>query len=629
MIILIAGFCVLFSLMLYINFTGHVDAATWIIDLSQFLIVGLVIAFSRYSFRKRAGIKKVASISTDMEKASELIISDARRNSDYLWKTYAPQSSFNLFRDQDLSALYNSFFEKVRVQMGRGADVDCDIRDYMNSEKIDLYMNQSVLGTFPGVMTALGILGTFIGLTIGLQHFNIDSSNLTQSIQPLINGLKVAFHTSIYGITFSLLYNWVYKTTLETAYRKLDVFLEQFNRYVLPFEKKESAEQTGKIIAKELSREVATLLEQTQNMMAEYSEAITEKQTEGIAEIGNALIDRINKVTSSKLKEFSRALGDANIRLNDSLNRLDSVIQETEKLQAEVKAASDAVAGVLRQNGQNSAEMQVLVANLEAETKNIGHFCSTVQSYLHEISGYQTAMDGAANRIEKTIENLSSFAVSSQHEQALISSELAETSEMTEQLLSSVRRSLSTWDQDIQRDFTGKIDTALEHYESTIFGTLDSLHRALERSNQYADQVNKSVQDIPVLIDDSLRQAQQQMDDTVSRTEKSIEGVSVLTRSFQQNQQTISAELAATARATNELLTSVQSSLSSWDQTIWKGFENRSNSVLERFERTVSGTLDVLQRAIESINAYISEANKAIKYSSAVPNDSAQQTTEW
>ncbi len=65
-------------------------------------------------------------------------------------------------------------------------------------------------------MTGLGILGTFIGLTIGLQQFNTGSaSEITNSISPLIQGIKVAFHTSIYGMVFSLIFSFVYKNKLE------------------------------------------------------------------------------------------------------------------------------------------------------------------------------------------------------------------------------------------------------------------------------------------------------------------------------------------------------------------------------------------------------------------------------
>ena len=89
------------------------------------------------------------------------------------------------------------------------------------------------LSLVPGAMTGLGILGTFIGLSIGLQAFNTGSAEeITNSIGPLMDGIKVAFHTSIYGMIFSLTFNLIFKTVLEQAYHKLDEFVDEFKRNV-------------------------------------------------------------------------------------------------------------------------------------------------------------------------------------------------------------------------------------------------------------------------------------------------------------------------------------------------------------------------------------------------------------
>lgn len=49
-------------------------------------------------------------------------------------------------------------------------------------------------------MGALGILGTFIGIIIGLLNFNTES--IDTSIPVLLGGLKTAFITSIVGMFF-------------------------------------------------------------------------------------------------------------------------------------------------------------------------------------------------------------------------------------------------------------------------------------------------------------------------------------------------------------------------------------------------------------------------------------------
>ncbi|MDE6886400.1 MAG: hypothetical protein K2P17_05135 [Helicobacteraceae bacterium] len=56
---------------------------------------------------------------------------------------------------------------------------------------------------FRSIILTLGVLGTFIGIFVGLLDFNIN--NMEVSIPHLLNGLKVAFYTSIAGMSLSIL----------------------------------------------------------------------------------------------------------------------------------------------------------------------------------------------------------------------------------------------------------------------------------------------------------------------------------------------------------------------------------------------------------------------------------------
>ena len=55
---------------------------------------------------------------------------------------------------------------------------------------------------YPSLVSTLGVLGTFIGISIGLLNFNPDE--LEKSIPELLSGLKTAFFTSIAGMVSSL-----------------------------------------------------------------------------------------------------------------------------------------------------------------------------------------------------------------------------------------------------------------------------------------------------------------------------------------------------------------------------------------------------------------------------------------
>ncbi len=69
-----------------------------------------------------------------------------------------------------------------------------------NTDKVVPYIYDSI----PTVFTTLGVLGTFLGIYIGLQEF--DENDIASSVPKLLLGLKTAFATSILGIALSLVF---------------------------------------------------------------------------------------------------------------------------------------------------------------------------------------------------------------------------------------------------------------------------------------------------------------------------------------------------------------------------------------------------------------------------------------
>lgn len=65
----------------------------------------------------------------------------------------------------------------------------------------------------PSFISTLGVLGTFIGITIGLYFFNTD--DLDQSIPKLLSGLKTAFFTSLAGMVGSLVLSKIVNSSFD------------------------------------------------------------------------------------------------------------------------------------------------------------------------------------------------------------------------------------------------------------------------------------------------------------------------------------------------------------------------------------------------------------------------------
>ncbi len=216
---------------IYLNITNdNIDIASVIVNVAMFIIVGAIFI---YAYKRMGRIDKMGD---DFHVAISYIKQDYARRKCLLWDDYKTDNRYGIFNESHLRNTYIDYVEEMnRLEKEAPNNYRCDIDDFINYQLIDDCVEKGRLNLIPSAMTGLGILGTFIGLSFGLQAFNTGSAEeIANSIGPLMDGIKVAFHTSIYGMIFSLTFNLIFKTVTEKAYHKLDEFIAEFKRYVCP-----------------------------------------------------------------------------------------------------------------------------------------------------------------------------------------------------------------------------------------------------------------------------------------------------------------------------------------------------------------------------------------------------------
>lgn len=87
---------------------------------------------------------------------------------------------------------------------------------FFNSSTLASGITESrMLAAVPGFLTAGGVIGTFVGLQLGLSELNIgneaDTKEMREGLSHVISGAKIAFMTSVWGVTLSVLFNVIEK----------------------------------------------------------------------------------------------------------------------------------------------------------------------------------------------------------------------------------------------------------------------------------------------------------------------------------------------------------------------------------------------------------------------------------
>ena len=392
--ILTIVFFAMVALCVYLNLMpGHRESTTTIIiNGVMFLIVAIVFLTADIgSFGPMNAIIK------DLKTATEKIRSDALNSHSYLWEPYR-SNDVKLFKNEKLDQLFTDFvFELNREDDAEKAYYRPSIDDFINEDLVDTVMHRNELNQVPGMLTGLGILGTFIGLAIGLEHFNTGTTaQMTQSIEPLMNGIKVAFHTSIFGMVFSLTFNAVYKRKLYDGECAVNDFVHAFKKYVLP-----DTENNGMNQLISLQGEQIVAMDKMYEKMAQELERIIEPQFERlnrtVSEFETIMVrnetEAIRQIVDTFINEMNASLGNSFYQLSES-------VSEQYKSQ---KETADLMTELLKTTGSNTSNLHSINNETERLVATLNSYTASIQTIQNELQRTLSGLSGEDKAVHELI----------------------------------------------------------------------------------------------------------------------------------------------------------------------------------------------------------------------------------
>jgi len=191
----------------------------------------------------------------------------------------------------------------------------------------------------PGILTGIGVLGTFVGLALGIGGLELQGAaieDLNSSILPLIQGSATAFSTSVWGVATSLVFAILEKLLEGGVRRPIRRLQDRLNRLVpryLPEQsmielQRSSAETEGQI--KGLAVAIG---EQMQEALARVGTSVTDAVREALGgqamDLGEQSAKLITDVLSEELKDLKSALGEMGEGFKQEFGGANSELQAT------------------------------------------------------------------------------------------------------------------------------------------------------------------------------------------------------------------------------------------------------------------------------------------------------------
>lgn len=178
------------------------------------------------------GILPVLGYEQALENAVNSIDRAMEVQSRSAWSVIQAEEDF--FSQRVLDTAFDEYRSKV-VSQQKSRQILSDVTDYINEDILALHSWQTLVSQVPGMLTSLGILGTFIGLLIGIKGIGFSTvTDALTSVQTLLSGIQIAFYTSIAGVILSLIFNILYRLAWNTLMRSLGLFADSFHKNVIP-----------------------------------------------------------------------------------------------------------------------------------------------------------------------------------------------------------------------------------------------------------------------------------------------------------------------------------------------------------------------------------------------------------
>ena len=375
-------YVIVVAFVLYLNgvFTGEWETSVnLIINVGFLAIIGILFGISSISFGRLGQVTR------------ELEIVQLRLQDEYkeagetnLWTVYREDTAF--FEQKDLQEAFNKYRLRVKgSRTRRRAGAPCDLEEYINEDFLDRvgmnFYNSGVSGT----LTGMGILGTFLGLSMGLGAFSGDDIfTISDNVGSLLSGMKVAFHTSVYGIFFSLVFSMIYRSLMSDAYQTLDEFLNVFRQTTQPpIMNEDETAATMLVYQAGMANSLKQMLEVMKGNAAE--------QTAGVGRIVDQFTQQMHAALDTDFKKLGNVLKNAGESQAASTANVAEMVEAVTTLVDVNRSVQEALSSVMERQ-------ELFAKQLDDQKEMLADLCSDMSD---EISSQLYTFEQMRNLYEK------------------------------------------------------------------------------------------------------------------------------------------------------------------------------------------------------------------------------------
>ena len=401
----------------------------------------------------------------------------------------------------------------------------------------------------PTLMTSMGIIGTFLGIVIGLIGFDVNQ--IDASIPVLLEGLKTAFLTSVAGMIGAVIFKWLDACWLagrrepegaaeEVSPGQILKALNDSNEHLISVRDALAKDSDSSLVgvvqrmrsdlsdrANDERRDREAFQAKLFSEMQNFADLLSKSATEAVIEALKGVIQDFNK-------NLTEQFGDNFKRLDESVQKL-VTWQQQYMVQLEAMSAQygegvkaiDATRESVQTISERTAEIPNHMSALQDVVMTNQHQIQELQRHLEAFVTMRDKATEAIPTIDKHLNEVGENLSNAANDMKLVMLEGATSFKDSVQQTNTAMQSLASEMQgqsqqvsDTLKDAAVTLETssrqAMTEVESGISDTMTSIRATLERTTEELNsEINKS-------INRSLNVSEQQIEEATTKTNESI-----------------------------------------------------------------------------------------------------------
>ena len=596
----------------------------------------------------------------------------------FVWQAYKVRLLYKLLEkatnsDDTLNALKETKIASIAESYAETICIDITERKQTNTPALEIFsefstcsahkINLRLLDTAAGTLVGLGLLGTFLGLTLGIKDFDSSSTqNIQKSIQLLLSGMGTAFITSLVGMLLSMIYSFcdkywrnrlskhlhVLTKKLDSLYyiddRTLDDLNEQALAKSIASTMKEVVEHEMRSVVNALNEKltynnesgeattIANAIREILKENQEQSKALKSFSTDLAIELNNGFDEVLSRQMQQKILPLMENVDATTKAIVEHIDQMASLVSSpaTDMIQTVVDELKNSMSEMMKEfssglSGSATNELETLAHQLGTAAQsmadfpnNMAHISSTLQVMIEEVKN-------TVSEISHTSANANSTAMQQMQEQitfatSAISAAIAEVKD--------VMSGISQSSQEQSNQMVSKLADAAEKMGTFLSGTISTLSSSVQQSvKSITDDVNNKQADLIALQEDTTSQTKKLLETFntgLDRLEKMNEYITGTMNMFQQAQgqitgstahlQTITGDMKLATQLFNKSQTDYAVKMEEMQRNSQRGIDavtellknsgNLSEDYVEKFETIRQGLGSIFQQLQSGLSEY-------------------------